>query len=188
MFFGFGIFEMYREGVGATAFPRQILFVKTIIVLECFAPETYDATDCPPGTLCPGRQLKLSKAKNKDNMTEAIVLQMPEKLARQVKQIAALNHRPLEDILVEWIDRALSEIPVESLPDEQVLALCDLQLEGEQQEQMSELLARNREGQLDDVQARQLDELMQVYRRGLVRKAKALKVAVERGLKTPIEG
>lgn len=99
-----------------------------------------------------------------------------------------MNRRPLEDILVEWIDRALKEVPVESLPDERVLALCDMQLEGEQQEQMSELLARNREGQLDDVQARRLEELMQVYRRGLVRKAKALKVAVERGLRNPIDG
>jgi hypothetical protein len=41
----------------------------------------------------------------------------------------------------------------------------------------------NREGQLDDQEANQLDELMQVYRSGLVRKARALKVAVERGLR-----
>jgi hypothetical protein len=45
------------------------------------------------------------------------------------------------------------------------------------------LQARHREGQLNDAEVRQLDELMQVYRRGLVSKARALKVAVERGLK-----
>ena len=56
-------------------------------------------------------------------------------------------------------------------------------MEPEQQEVFSDLLARNREGQLNDVEVRQLDELMQVYRRGWVRKARALKVAVERGLK-----
>jgi len=44
-------------------------------------------------------------------------------------------------------------------------------------------LVRNREGQLDNEETNQLDELMQVYRGGLVRKARALKVAVERGLR-----
>jgi hypothetical protein len=58
-----------------------------------------------------------------------------------------------------------------------------MQMESEQQEVFSDLLAHNREGQLSDTEVKQLDELMQVYRRGLVRKARAMKVAVERGLK-----
>jgi hypothetical protein len=86
-------------------------------------------------------------------------------------------------VLVEWIDRASQELPVESLPDDWVLALCDMQMESEQQEALSELLDRNRERQLNNEEANQLDELMQVYRGGLVRKARALKVAVERGLR-----
>ena len=53
-------------------------------------------------------------------------------------------------------------------------------METEQQETLSELLARNREGQLTEAEVSQLDALMQVYRRGLVRKAKPLKVAVSR--------
>ena len=67
--------------------------------------------------------------------------------------------RRLEDVLLEWIDRASSEIPVESLPDEQVLTLCDLQMETQQQEVFSDLLARQREGQLNDTENSQLDEL-----------------------------
>lgn len=47
---------------------------------------------------------------------------------------------------------------------------------------MSDLLARQREGQLNETENSQLDKLMQVYRYGLVRKAKALKVGVQRGL------
>ncbi|MEH2468321.1 hypothetical protein [Nostoc sp.] len=58
-----------------------------------------------------------------------------------------------------------------------------MQIETQQQEVFSELLARHREGQLNDAEVRQLDELMLVYRRGLVSKARALKAAVERGLK-----
>jgi hypothetical protein len=116
-------------------------------------------------------------------MAEIVTLNLPETLAQRAKEIAAFTHRRLEDVLVEWIDRAITELPLESLPDEQVLALCDMQMESEQQELFSDLLARNQEGQLNDTEVSQLDELMQVYRRGLVRKARALKVAVERGLK-----
>jgi hypothetical protein len=86
------------------------------------------------------------------------------------KEIAAFTHRRLEDVLVEWIDRAITELPLESLPDEQVLALCDMPMESEQQEVFSDLLARNQEGLLSDTEISQLDELMQVYRRGLVRR------------------
>ncbi|GAA6621841.1 hypothetical protein [Scytonema sp. NUACC26] len=119
-------------------------------------------------------------------MAEIVTIELPEMLAQHVKEIAALTHRRLEDVLVEFIDRAITDLPVESLPNEQVLALCDLQMVPQQQESLSDLLARNQEGQLNELDVRQLDELMQIYRRGLVRKAKALKVAVERGLKPPL--
>jgi|GEM_PF-4109311 len=39
----------------------------------------------------------------------------------------------LVNILLEWLDRAITEIPVESLPNEQVLALC-VQMQTDQQE------------------------------------------------------
>jgi len=119
-------------------------------------------------------------------MTEIVTLELSESLAKKAKEIAALTHRRLEDVLVEWIDRAISELPVEYLPDEQVLALCDLQMEPDQQQTLSQLLASNKEEQLNDVEIKQLNELMQVYRRGLLRKARAFKVAVERGLKPAI--
>lgn len=115
-------------------------------------------------------------------MSEIITLQIPETLAQKAKEIAAFSDRSLEDVLLEWIYRASDELPVESLPDDQVLTLCDLQMENQQQEFLSELLAHQRERPLNEIENSQLDELMQVYRRGLVRKAKALKVAVERGL------
>ena len=123
---------------------------------------------------------------NEEKMTETVTLKLPEALAQQAKQIAALTHRRLEEILVEWIDYAISELPIETLSDNQILALCDLQMEAEQQEVFSSLLDQNREGELNEAQVNQLDELMQVYRRGLVHKARALKVAVERGLRPPL--
>ena len=59
-------------------------------------------------------------------MTETVVLQLPETLAQQARSVAAMTNRQLEDVLVEWIGNAVADLPVESLSDEQVLALCNL--------------------------------------------------------------
>ena len=113
-----------------------------------------------------------------------ITLELPEATARSAKAIALRTRRRLEDVLVEWLDQAAAEAPVEYLADEEVLALCSLQLDSKLQGELSELLAQNREGLLNQQAQVRLDELMQFYRHGLVRKAQALKVAVERGLRS----
>jgi hypothetical protein len=117
---------------------------------------------------------------------ETVMLELTEETARSAKEVAARMHRRFEEVLAEWIDRVVAELPVESLPDDQVLTISEMQMDVAQQEELSDLLARNREGLLGDVERVRLDELVQIYRRGLVRKAQALKVAVERGLKPPL--
>ncbi|MFO0125683.1 MAG: hypothetical protein ACK54J_00365 [Pseudanabaena sp.] len=115
-------------------------------------------------------------------MSESIALELPEPLAKKVKEIAALNRQGIEEMLIEWIDRTINEIPIDTLPDEQVLALCNLQMGEQQQRVFSNLQARNSEGLLNAQEVKKLNELMQVYRHGSVRKAKAMQVAVMRGL------
>jgi hypothetical protein len=56
-------------------------------------------------------------------MSESIALELPEPLAKKVKEIAALNRQGIEEMLIEWIDRTISDIPIDTLSDEQVLAL-----------------------------------------------------------------
>lgn len=120
-------------------------------------------------------------------MAELVTLELPERITQQAREVARLTQRRFEDVLVAWMDRAIHELPVESLPDEQVLALCDLEMELEQQQVLGELLEQNREGTLTKEEAQQFEGLMQVYRKGLVRKANALKVAVERGLRPALQ-
>lgn len=79
------------------------------------------------------------------------------------------------------------ERPLESLPDAEVLALTKLNFTSDQEEEFSELLALNREGEIDEEGRKRLDELMRIYERGLLRKAQALRVAVERGLRNPLQ-
>jgi hypothetical protein len=119
-------------------------------------------------------------------MGEFVTLELPKQLASQAREVAEQTHRRLEDVLVEWLDRGSAEQPVESLTNAQVLALANMQLPLDQQEKLSDLLAGNREGSLTNSERAALDELMQVYRRGLVRKAQAIKEAVSRGLQPPL--
>ncbi len=116
-------------------------------------------------------------------MSEKVTVEIPEDLAQRARAVAAQTSRRFEEVLVEWIDRAGAEAPVDSLSDDELLALYERQLDGAQQEELSDLLARNREGKLPDAQRDRLDQLMGIYRRAMVRKAQALKTAVARGLK-----
>ncbi len=85
-------------------------------------------------------------------------------------------------MLIEWIDRTINEIPIDALPDEKVLALCNLQMGEQQQRVFSNLQSRHSEGLLNAQEVEKLNELMRVYRHGSVRKVKAMQVAVMRGL------
>jgi hypothetical protein len=119
-------------------------------------------------------------------MTVKITVELPDELARRARDAATLARRPFEDMLVDWIERAASESSVEALPDDQLLTLCGAEMDAKQQQELGTLLAAQREGKLSNVDRGQLDDLMKIYRRGLVRKAQALQVAVKRGLKSPL--
>ncbi len=119
-------------------------------------------------------------------MSNQVTLDLPPELAQRAQAIADRTHRRIEDVLLEWLDRAATDVPIAALPDEQVLALRDQQLNEGQQRELGDLLARQREGNLDGHARRRLDELMGMYRRGMVQKAQALKVAVDRGLQRPL--
>ncbi len=119
-------------------------------------------------------------------MTETITLELPESLAFQMRETATRTERRIEDVILDWLERLTVEPPVETLPDSQVLALCDAQMPDAQQAELERLLRMNREKRLSRVEQNRLDELMRLYRRGLVRKAQAFSVAVERGLRPPL--
>ena len=119
-------------------------------------------------------------------MGEFVTLELPKQLASQARQVAAQTHRHFEEILVEWLDRGAVEPPIESLSDEEVIALADMQMPSQQQEELFNLLDGNREGLLSKDEKASLEELMQIYRYGLVRKGQAIKEAVARGLRPPL--
>jgi hypothetical protein len=118
-------------------------------------------------------------------MTQTVTLEVPAELVERARRVAERTQRRVEEVLVDWLGRT-DEAAVEGLSDAEVLALCDSQLSEAAQEQLSGLLERQREGLLQEGEKRQLEDLLQDYRRGLVRKAQALKTAVSRGLRPPL--
>lgn len=72
------------------------------------------------------------------------------------------------------------------LPNDGILEVTCIQMPENQQSELSDLLALNREDRLTTDERKCLDELMQVYRQGMVQKAEATKIAVHRGLISPL--
>ena len=95
-------------------------------------------------------------------MSEQLTLELPEELARQARALATATNRRFEDAVVEWIEKAVAEPIVESLPNEQLLSLCDAMMETEPQEELSELLERQREKQLTDTERSRLDQVLAI--------------------------
>lgn len=118
-------------------------------------------------------------------MSETLTLEIPDELARRARALAAATHRRFEDAVVDWLRRAVEEPDVEALPDDALLTLCDLMLAPDDQDELSALLARHREGSLPEPDRQRLDILMDSYRSGLLLKARAWKEAVSRGLRPP---
>ncbi len=119
-------------------------------------------------------------------MSQTVTLELPDELAQKVLVFSVAHHRRFEDAAVDLIGRAVTEPSVESLSDDELLALCDSQLDDVQQAEFSDLLARQGEGELVPGDQQRLDELLMNYRKGLVTKARAWRTAVARGLRPPL--
>lgn len=120
-------------------------------------------------------------------MTTRVTLELPDPLVQQVRAFAHQTQQPWENVLLEWLIRAAAELPVELLPDDRVLELCELQLDPQRQARLSALLEGQRENTLTPPEQIELAELMQHYRTGMLRKAEALKVAVDRRLRPSLD-
>jgi hypothetical protein len=115
---------------------------------------------------------------------ERLTVELPDELARRARSYAAARNRKLEDAVVDWISQAVAEPEIEALSDDELLARCDAMLAAELPDELSGLLVDARESSLGDASRARLDQLMGMYRSGLVSKARAWKEAVARGLRT----
>jgi hypothetical protein len=78
------------------------------------------------------------------------------------------------------------ERPVQELSDAEVIIVSEMMMPDDLHEEFSELLAMNREGELDEKGQQRLDEFTDLYGKGLLRKSQGLVEAVKRGLREPL--
>lgn len=116
-------------------------------------------------------------------MVRSVTISINEDIERSARAVAAQTGQQLEDVLAEWLGRYAADMPLDSLPDDRLLELSSAQMPEAQQRELGDLLAFNRDGALAEGEHARLEELMQVYRQGLKRKAEALQIAVRRGLR-----
>lgn len=115
-------------------------------------------------------------------MGRTVTLDLPEPFVERASAAAAFSNRRLEDVVLEWIGEIADERPVESLTDAEVVAVANSRLPAAEADQLSDLLADQRESRLTPEGRARLDQLMDVYYRGQLRKAQGLAEAVRRGL------
>ncbi|QZZ23028.1 hypothetical protein J5X98_12180 [Leptothermofonsia sichuanensis E412] len=89
-------------------------------------------------------------------MSTQITITLPDEVYQRVECFARLANRDLASVLVDTIQLSLPSTradifdpePISDLPDEQVFALTELQMEPDQDTRLSELLDRQQAGLL----------------------------------------
>lgn len=133
-------------------------------------------------------------------MDTQITLNLPSYIYDKAKHFAELTNRDIADVLTQAITLSLlpitpkkspasnlANLSINSLTDEQVLTLTELEMEPEQDQRLSALLYNQQAGTLKDTEHSELLTLMQVYQENLLLKANALREAVVRGLREPLD-
>jgi len=128
-------------------------------------------------------------------MNKPITLNLPEDVYNRASGLAQLIGRDLTEVLIEAISLSLSSTSslnesdshfsesLKSLSDNEVIAMSELQMESEQDLRLSQLLSKQQADTLSEAERTELWTLMQIYQTLLVKKAVALREAVERGLR-----
>lgn len=130
--------------------------------------------------------LLLLKDTNQQAMKrQRVTLELRDEVIDRAQEVAQQFRMTLETVLEEWLNRYADDLPMEALPDDEVLVLCNYELNILQQQELTLLLHHHRERALNSDEQVRLDELLQLHRRGLVRKARAIQVAMARGLLPP---
>jgi predicted transcriptional regulator len=128
-------------------------------------------------------------------MSTEITLTLPDDVLRRAQLLAQRSRRPVGDVLTEALELsfnplatpAVQQEPMANWSDAQVLAAADAQLSESDDARLSELLDRQQARLLTPAERVETAGLMEQYQDGLLRKAQALREAVRRGLREPLQ-
>jgi hypothetical protein len=127
-------------------------------------------------------------------MTIPVTLNLPDEIYQRAERFARLANRDLASILTDTVVSSLPPLSdqidalpsIEELSDRAILDLAHSRLSEAQDLRLSELLGKQREGEIVGNERRELEALMQIYNEGWLRKTAGLVEAVKRGLMEPM--
>jgi hypothetical protein len=93
-----------------------------------------------------------------------------------------IDYPPFEYL---W-DKVIAQIPINELPDYEILKLSKLRLSPKVEADLGNLLQKNGEGELNDEEQHRLEDLVEIYEERNLLKSEGLRLAVERGLREPL--
>jgi hypothetical protein len=127
-------------------------------------------------------------------MTIPVTLNLPDEIYQRAERFARLANRDLASILTDTVVSSLPPLSdqidslqsIEELSDRAILDLVNSRLSEAQDLRLSELLEKQREGEMVGDEPQELEDLMQIYNEGWLRKTAGLVEAVKRGLMEPM--
>ena len=126
-------------------------------------------------------------------MSTQVTLTLPDALWERAGVLAQRTGLDVADSLSEAIGLSLNPLgartgdrAIETWSDQDVAAAAESQLPPAEDQRLSELLDRQQAGSLSAAEQGEVRALMQAYQAGLLRKARALREAVRRGLREPL--
>lgn len=119
-----------------------------------------------------------------------VTLDLPEDVYERMVKLAQFTGQNLNDLLTTTVILSYPpllpqidlNIPVSALSDEVLLSESQLHIAPEYDLRQSELLEKQQNGTITEMEASELQALMRVYEIGLLRKSQALEEAIRRGL------
>ncbi len=127
-------------------------------------------------------------------MTVPVTLNLPDEIYQRAERFARLANRDLVSILTDTVVSSLPPLSdqidslqsIEDLSDRAILDLANSRLSETQDLRLSELLGKQREGEMVGDEPQELEALMQIYNEGWLRKTAGLVEAVKRRLMEPM--
>lgn len=128
-------------------------------------------------------------------MSAQITVTLPDEVLQRAEWWARRAGRPVADLLADSIEVSLrplpapaeGERPLTTWSDEEVLAATSTELTPTNDRRLTELLDSQQAGTLAGAEGAELTALMHLYQQGLLRKAQAMREAVRRGLREPVQ-
>lgn len=126
-------------------------------------------------------------------MTEQITLTLPEDISARVRQIAETTSQPVEQIVLDHLKSLSIQLPplrpddqaeldaLHHLSDDALWTIAREQVSEDAQARAHTLMVKNSRGTITDVEAVELEKLVQRADRVMLRKAEAATILRERG-------